>query len=1024
MLHLNATPAHPACFLQIYNEQLRDLLVADSPDLDLREDGNGNSVVCGVYRPAIQSPKGLYKLLKQGNKRRTAEATSANKASSRSHAVLEVQVERENTTPGIKQTIQTGRLFMIDLAGSERAANAMNNGARMVEGQHINRSLLALGNCINSLGGPTRSKYVNYRDSKLTRLLKDSLSGNCRTVMIACASPASNHFEETYNTMNYANRAKNIKTTIAKNVSTVEAHVSEYVTIISGLRSQVTSLKLKLELGDEGDEAIGDDEGVERVPDAWLSNINTAYAQQKMAQEKLLALGIEATPSAASGGHAAVPSGRDSSASFNTMEERRAALQTELSELTAATERLMDFASTTLDSKDRRVLDSLRQAQDMEFKVLKAHYASKAAEQKALDMLLVAQQFWQSMDLRDQIIEQQRGIMQQEGVQTPPELQSLYDQLDLLRAQEQSPPKALPEIERTPSPGSFLGVGSSNNQQSTLVPEKMPPLSPISRVPSRRASLETNGVVPPRSSLGVAVPPAPKRGQKLPRLSAPVALPTPQAHSPPPATIATTSAHQRKAVVAGPKSPADISSSSNPHQRKVVGATSFPTSAHAHAAVAPQHTPQTVTPQVSSIASTGNPKPTPKPKPLATKTTTIISSAGSRTITTTDNTLKDVMRSKISPSAARSRAPPSAQSAGTAGTAGVVSPPRRISVGSATSTRTVHVTCGSATSTTPIAREKTTLSITSSSLFEDGASTVGVLPPLSRQATATSFTLTRGSNPLNGTYTKDEFDDALSAEKEIARTASQSTTPITGATKSPVSPDMRAKQAVASSLTTSLRPKASSNTNTAAKPVSKTRASPTTSNKGRSKISSPYGQGSSASHPTKTSRASPTRANGAGSNTGTSGASLSPKPAPSKSSSRGPTPAAGGVTNGSPSPQPAVSSKKLSPELGVRGRSPSPRRAPDENTTADATARAPSPSVPNSSTSSATSRTKSGIEVKVISQIKTSPRAKPRGSKTRRNAKGRSPIKGMGGGTGLFDLSIQASPYGMPANARQPRGVR
>ena len=84
----------------------------------------------------------------------------------------------------------------------------------MIEGAHINRSLLALGNCINALGGNTRANYVNYRDSKLTRLLKDSLGGNCRTVMIAHVSPASSSFEESRNTLTYAERAKRIKTKV------------------------------------------------------------------------------------------------------------------------------------------------------------------------------------------------------------------------------------------------------------------------------------------------------------------------------------------------------------------------------------------------------------------------------------------------------------------------------------------------------------------------------------------------------------------------------------------------------------------------------------------------------------------------------------------------------------------------------------------------------------------------------------------------------------------------------------------
>ena len=167
------------------------------------------------------------KLLKEGNMRRTQEVTAANPTSSRSHAVLEVRVEQTSRTRDTIQTIKTGKLFMCDLAGSERAAHTKNTGMRMVEGSHINRSLLALGNCINSLGGSKKVNYVNYRDSKLTRLLKDSLGGNCRTVMIAHISPASLHFEESYNTLNYANRAKNIKTQVQENVRSVEAHIAE-----------------------------------------------------------------------------------------------------------------------------------------------------------------------------------------------------------------------------------------------------------------------------------------------------------------------------------------------------------------------------------------------------------------------------------------------------------------------------------------------------------------------------------------------------------------------------------------------------------------------------------------------------------------------------------------------------------------------------------------------------------------------------------------------------------------------------
>jgi kinesin family protein 18/19 len=148
-------------------------------------------------------------------------------------------------------------LSIIDLAGSERAAATSNMGQRMVEGANINKSLLALGNCINALcenGGATR--HVPYRNSKLTRLLKFSLGGNCKTVMIVCVAPTSNHFDDTHNTLLYAERATKIKTkVVTRNVVNVDRHVGRYVEAINRLNIEVAELKAKLagKLGSEGD---------------------------------------------------------------------------------------------------------------------------------------------------------------------------------------------------------------------------------------------------------------------------------------------------------------------------------------------------------------------------------------------------------------------------------------------------------------------------------------------------------------------------------------------------------------------------------------------------------------------------------------------------------------------------------------------------------------------------------------------------------------------------------------------------
>lgn len=148
--------------------------------------------ISGVTEYKAESTEQVMNLLFMGNKRRTTEATNANLTSSRSHAVFQILV---NSTSRFKNTeieTLTGKLSLIDLAGSERGTVTENRGIRLREGAKINQSLLALANCINALGEKSKKGFfVPYRDSKLTRMLKDSLGGNCKTVMIANISPAS-----------------------------------------------------------------------------------------------------------------------------------------------------------------------------------------------------------------------------------------------------------------------------------------------------------------------------------------------------------------------------------------------------------------------------------------------------------------------------------------------------------------------------------------------------------------------------------------------------------------------------------------------------------------------------------------------------------------------------------------------------------------------------------------------------------------------------------------------------------------
>nr|XP_014272056.1 kinesin-like protein KIF19 [Halyomorpha halys] len=229
-------------YLELYNENIRDLLNPSSGFLELREDHTGkNPTVAGLTEIEASSTEEVMGLLLRGNRERTIEPTAANKTSSRSHALLSVTVTRI-----VGEERRLGKLYMLDLAGSERASNTKNRGKRLIEGAHINRSLLALGNVINALSYGSGGRYVNYRDSKLTRLLRQALSGNCRTVMVGHVSPASAHRDETRNTLLYAARASRITNKVEKNEIDVSFQVSQYRDIITDLRSEISRLKSKM----------------------------------------------------------------------------------------------------------------------------------------------------------------------------------------------------------------------------------------------------------------------------------------------------------------------------------------------------------------------------------------------------------------------------------------------------------------------------------------------------------------------------------------------------------------------------------------------------------------------------------------------------------------------------------------------------------------------------------------------------------------------------------------------------------
>lgn len=236
-------------YLEIYNEHIRDLLVGSSENLMILEDPMRGVVVPDLSEYSINSVQDLTDHIQKGNGRRTLASTSLNQFSSRSHAIIQLTLEQRTRVKSPVDEVICSKLSLVDLAGSERAASTENKGIRMTEGAKINRSLLALGNCINILSDPNKAgSFVPYRDSKLTRLLKDSLGGNTKTIMIACVTPSGMCYEETVNTLKYASRARCIQRKVVRNVKEVEAHVSQYKEIIESLKGEISFLKNQLRI--------------------------------------------------------------------------------------------------------------------------------------------------------------------------------------------------------------------------------------------------------------------------------------------------------------------------------------------------------------------------------------------------------------------------------------------------------------------------------------------------------------------------------------------------------------------------------------------------------------------------------------------------------------------------------------------------------------------------------------------------------------------------------------------------------
>ncbi|XP_033078327.1 kinesin-like protein KIF21A isoform X6 [Trachypithecus francoisi] len=280
-----------AQFLELYNEEVLDLFDT-TRDIDaknkkssirIHEDSTGGIYTVGVTTRTVNTESEMMQCLKLGALSRTTASTQMNVQSSRSHAIFTIhvcqtrvcpQIDADSATDNkiISESAQmnefetlTAKFHFVDLAGSERLKRTGATGERAKEGISINCGLLALGNVISALGDKSkRATHVPYRDSKLTRLLQDSLGGNSQTIMIACVSPSDRDFMETLNTLKYANRARNIKNKVMINQDRASQQ-------INALRSEITRLQVELMEYKTGKRII-DEEGVESINDMFHEN--------------------------------------------------------------------------------------------------------------------------------------------------------------------------------------------------------------------------------------------------------------------------------------------------------------------------------------------------------------------------------------------------------------------------------------------------------------------------------------------------------------------------------------------------------------------------------------------------------------------------------------------------------------------------------------------------------------------------------------------------------------------------------
>jgi len=343
-------------FVELYQEKLYDLLNTKSKNkedciVDLRENGDKGVIIANLKEVPVETLDATMDQLNKGSIKRVTASTAMNNVSSRSHAIFTLFIEGTlKTEPTGEEENEMANIFvkfhLVDLAGSERAKKTEAKGERFKEGVKINLGLLSLGNVISALGDDNGAKsHVPYRDSKLTRLLQDSLGGNSHTLMIACVSPADTNLEETISTLRYADRARKIKNKPIVNQDGKDAEIAK-------LKREVAELRLRGASGGSGSASSSSN-----VNSKEFEDLKTKYSQQVTENRELAS---------------ALMSCQDELSHMNEKllltEDAGIKLTTKCKELAAFTEPLINKTPTKLDMESvfKKITDLVDMQKDNE----------------------------------------------------------------------------------------------------------------------------------------------------------------------------------------------------------------------------------------------------------------------------------------------------------------------------------------------------------------------------------------------------------------------------------------------------------------------------------------------------------------------------------------------------------------------------------------------------------------------------------------------------------------------------------